>query len=289
MKKIMLYPNIQKKNVVCELEAICEILRPEAQILAPEWAREVFLPQQDVCFLPEEDCAEQADFIVTLGGDGTILRVAPLACVHKVPVLGINFGHLGFMTDLEQRDIPKLEKILQDDYAIEERMMLDITVHRHGKVVYHDLALNEAVVTNGVYFNKTIQIHLRADGIPVIATRGDGVIIATPTGSTAYSLSAGGPVIEPTAENIVVTPLCSHAMRVSSYVFSSDRIIHVEASTYEGKPAFLAVDGNQGTEILPTDVVQIKQAPQRMQLIRVRGRSVYRILSEKLSDRGASR
>ena len=289
MKKVMLYPNIRKKNVVSELAPICKLLQGQVEILAPVWTKEVFPSGFSVQFLSEKECIRQANFIVTLGGDGTILRVTPMAAAYDVPVLGVNFGHLGFMTDLEQQDILKLQKLIDEDYVIEERMMLDVTIFRQGKPKYHKIALNEAVVTNGLYFNKTIQIHLQADGVPVMNTRGDGVIIATPTGSTAYSLSAGGPVIEPSAENISVTPLCAHAMWASSYVFSAERMIHVEAATYEGKPAFLAVDGNEGIEILPTDVVQIKRASQRLKLIRVRGRSVYSILSEKLSDRGAAR
>lgn len=286
MKTIMLYPNIQKKSVVIELEHICEILEKEARVILPDWAEPYFVHPSEFIFFSEIICTSQADFIVTLGGDGTILRAAGLSAAYQIPIVGVNFGHLGFMTDLERKEISLLSKIIHGNYTVEDRMMLDIDVYREKQIVYSAKALNEAIVTNGIYFNKTIQIDLKADRIPIINFRGDGIIIATPTGSTAYSLSAGGPVIEPSAENMVVTPLCAHAVRASSYVFSSKRTIRVEAITYEKKSAFLAVDGNEAVEILPTDIVQIKRSPLMMKLIRVKGRSIYRILSEKLSNGG---
>ena len=153
--------------------------------------------------------------LVTLGGDGTILHLAKLAALNKIPVLGINMGSLGFIAELEASELGALRKLKDWNFQIETRMMLDVTVLRDGKQIYQNLGLNDAVIREGP-ISHVIHLSIASDGRHLANIDGDGVIIATPTGSTAYSLSAGGPVVEPVADAMIVCPICTHNMRFSS-------------------------------------------------------------------------
>ena len=158
-------------------------------------------------FLPEEEAFRNADLLVCFGGDGTILHAAKDAQRHGIPALGVNLGSVGFMAELESDQLSLLERLPQGKYRTEERMMLDVSVRREGRTIYRDLALNDAVITKGAVA-RIIDLEVKADGVSVGRFAGDGVIVSTPTGSTAYAMSAGGPIVEPTVENILVTPIC---------------------------------------------------------------------------------
>ena len=147
-----------------------------------------------------------ADMIIASGGDGTILHLSKTAAHRDIPVLGVNLGSLGFMAELEQKELGRLGELMDEKYTVESRMMLDVSVVREGRVIYSNLALNEAVVTRGAV-SRVIRLHIRTEQGRLLDVTGDGVIVASPTGSTAYSLSAGGPVVEPTART--PTPMCS--------------------------------------------------------------------------------
>ena len=147
--------------------------------------------------------------IIAFGGDGTILHLSKTAAHRDIPVLGVNLGSLGFMAELEQKELGRLGELMDEKYTVESRMMLDVSVVREGRVIYSNLALNEAVVTRGAV-SRVIRLHIRTEQGRLLDVTGDGVIVASPTGSTAYSLSAGGPVVEPTARNLIVSPICAH-------------------------------------------------------------------------------
>ena len=159
--------------------------------------------------------------IIAFGGDGTILHLSKTAAHRDIPVLGVNLGSLGFMAELEQKELGRLGELMDEKYTVESRMMLDVSVVREGRVIYSNLALNEAVVTRGAV-SRVIRLHIRTEQGRLLDVTGDGVIVASPTGSTAYSLSAGGPVVEPTARNLIVTactptPMCSRRSAPSPY------------------------------------------------------------------------
>ena len=149
---------------------------------------------------------KNADMLICFGGDGTILHAAKDANEFRLPILGVNLGSVGFMAELEQGELSLLSKLAAGKYSVEERMMLDVTARRDGKVVFSDLALNDAVVTKGAVA-RVVDLEVFSDKVPITDFAGDGVVVSTPTGSTAYSMSAGGPLVEPTAENIIVTPI----------------------------------------------------------------------------------
>lgn len=285
MKTVFIVPNLRKKGVSDAVKQVCDLLRArQAAILLPRYAA-MLASGSGIDFVELEEGARCADFILSLGGDGTILRIADLASRYGTPLLGVNLGHLGFITGLEADEIGLIGRVLDGKYQIDQRMMLAVAVERNGDVVYSGTALNEIMLTK-LNPSKIIRIEVEADRTPVIRFRGDGLIIATPTGTTAYSHSAGGPIIEPTAENIAVTPICPFTGGGKSFVFSPDRVISVRASAMDGGGACISADGDQAVDLRPDDVVYIRRAKAVTRLIAVKDCSFYDILHEKLSDGG---
>ncbi len=173
---------------------------------------------------PLRRAAEDAELIISFGGDGTFLHVARQILGMRIPLLGVNVGTKGFMAGLEPEDIELVRRAAAGDYRESLRMMLDIELHRADGEVIYDCALNDAVVKSDV---NCINLAVHADGTEITNFAGDGVIIATPTGSTAYSMSAGGPIVEPEAANIIITPICAHIMAAKSFVLSPERTVTV--------------------------------------------------------------
>lgn len=281
-KTVMIFPNLGKEGVREQISQLNGIFRRYgARVLMANRAAEKSQDNKGVEFLPIAEAVKSSDFIVVLGGDGTMLSAAHYAAPCEIPLLGINLGHVGFITELEASEFELVGNVFRGEYSIENRMMLDVQVLREGIQVFHATALNEAVVTN---FNlpHILGLLITADKVPVSSFRGDGVIVATPTGSTAYSLSAGGPVIEPSAENLAVTPICAHAIQAKSYIFGPEREICVLP---DSQSACLTADGNEAYPLMPGDQVVLRKSPLCTRLIRVKGKSFYSVLKEKLSDR----
>lgn len=230
----------------------------------------------------EEIC--DANLLICFGGDGTILHAAKMANAHHVPILGVNMGSVGFMAELEHSELPLLSRIAAGDYNLENRMMLDVCVSRSGKTIYQDIALNDVVITKGS-IARIIELTVYGDGVLISDFSGDGIIISTPTGSTAYSMSAGGPIVEPTAENIVVTPICAHSMSAKSMVLDAKRIVSAKMGYMTRKTAYLSADGGKSFKLSGGDVVEIKRSKQVTQLVRVTGRTFYEVLNHKLGGR----
>ena len=231
-----------------------------------------------------KDAAEElktADMLICFGGDGTILHAAKDANVHHVPVLGVNLGSVGFMAELEQSELSMLSRLAAGKYTVEARMMLDVTVRREGKVIYSDLALNDAAVTKGAVA-RVVDLEVYGDKVLISSFSADGVVVSTPTGSTAYAMSAGGPIVEPTAENIIVTPICPHALSARSFVLSRGRTVSVKLGKMARKTAYLSVDGGKALQLNSSDTVELRESQSKTRLVRVTGRSFYEILNHKL-------
>ena len=285
MKTIFIVPNLRKRGIDDAVAHLCDVLRRHnAEILLPRYSP-IMLGEPGIQFVELEDGARKADFIISLGGDGTILRIAGLAAKYDTPLLGINLGHLGFITALEADEIDLVEAVFEGKYQIDTRMMLDVSVARNGQTIYNSTALNEVIVTK-LNPSKVVRIKICSDETPVIDFRGDGLIVATPTGTTAYSYSAGGPIIEPTAENIAVTPICPFTGRGKSFVFSPSRTISICASAMDGGGACISADGEQTIGLRPDDTVYIRRSDSVTRLITIKDCSFYDILHQKLSDGG---
>ena len=223
-----------------------------------------------------------ADFLVCFGGDGTILHAAKDASSFGVPIVGVNMGSVGFMAELEQNELSQLTRLVSGEYTLENRMLLDVRVIRDGRVIFRSVALNDAVITKGAVA-RVIDLQVYGDKILISNIFGDGVILATPTGSTAYSLSAGGPIVEPTARNFVISPICAHTIHSNSYVLSADTNITVVPKDAGRKPVFLSVDGGRAFSLRGGDKVHIENSKQETVLIRLSDKSIFEILRTKMS------
>lgn len=222
-----------------------------------------------------------ADVLICFGGDGTILHAAKDANAHQIPILGVNMGSVGFMAELEHGELSQLAKLASGDYGIEARMMLDVCVYRDGKEIARETALNDAVITKGAVA-RVLDLEIKADKVLMAAFSGDGVVISTPTGSTAYSMAAGGPIVEPTAENLIVTPICAHSLHAKPFVLDRSRSVGVNLTRGSRKTAYLSVDGGRALKLISGDEVEIKRSEMQTKLIKLTGRSFYTVINQKL-------
>ena len=222
-----------------------------------------------------------AGALVCFGGDGTILHAAHEANARGIPVLGINLGSVGFMAELEHGELSLLSRLAAGRFGIERRMMLDVAVRREGHVVFTEHALNDAVVTKGAVA-RVLDLEVTGDRAVISAFAGDGLVVATPTGSTAYSMAAGGPIVEPTTENIIVSPICAHSLHAKPFVLGAGRAVGVRLAPGGKKTAYLSVDGGRAFRIQPGDWVECRRSRQVTQLVKLTGRSFYERINQKL-------
>jgi NAD+ kinase len=248
-------------------------------VLDTETARVLGLPGVIVADRPA--LPEKVDLIVVLGGDGTLLSVARLVDGLGVPILGVNLGGLGFLTATTLEALfPTLEAVLRGEYSAEERLVLAAELVRGGTLLAEHLALNDVVVAKGA-LGRLIDLDVRADGEPMTAYRADGLIIATPTGSTAYNLSAAGPILFPTMDAVVLTPICSHTLTNRPIVLPAS--VRLEVTLQTATPdVVLSVDGQAGPPVGEGDVVRVRQASARIRLIRDPRKSYFEVLRTKL-------
>ena len=232
--------------------------------------------------LPEEELYKVADVIITIGGDGTIIRYAKAAAKYNKPVLGINAGRMGYLANLEQNELELLSKLKHSNYFTERRMMLSVNVVENGQTVGEYTALNDAVITGG-FISRIIDVSANVAG-DSISYRADGIIISTPTGSTAYSMSAGGPIIDPLMQSMCITPICSHSLAAKPILMSANSTIKLKAFSKKRTEIFLTVDGRKVCSVKPYTEIYIKKSPEFVQLIRLNNRSFYKTLSYKFKD-----
>lgn len=227
-----------------------------------------------------EDAAGECSLIVVVGGDGTLLSVARTLHDYSVPILGVNLGTKGFMTTLEPENIALIPDAEKGDMTVSRRMKLDIALTRGGETIYTDCALNDAVIHG---YGDCIKLTAMCDGDTITAFSGDGIVLATPTGSTGYSMSAGGPIVEPDAENILITPICAHVMGARSFVLDPVRTISVKTEKLHGRRAYLSVDGNPVYDLANDDVVTVKRSARYTEMVNMGRKSFYDIAYEKLT------
>ena len=219
-----------------------------------------------------------ADFLVCFGGDGTILHAA------KDAIVGVNMGSVGFMAELEQGELLQLTRLISGEYSLENRMLLDVRVIREGRVIFRSTALNDAVITKGAVA-RVIDLQVYGDKILISNVFGDGVILATPTGSTAYSLSAGGPIVEPTAENIIMTPISAHTLQAKAMVLDKNRLIDIVVPKQSRKTAYLSVDGGKAFKLFSGDTVEVSRSRRCLCLVKLSDKSFYEMINHKLERR----
>ncbi len=287
--KIILSPNPYRDRglkAAQEAQHILQRAGVEAKVCLPfelDSGSKMELPKKLQYFDMNEEL-KLADMLICFGGDGTILHAAKEANANSVPILGVNMGSVGFMAELEHGELSLLSKVAAGDYTIEARMMLDVRASRGGKVFYEDLALNDAVITKGT-IARIIDLDIYADDVLISDYSGDGVIVSTPTGSTAYSLAAGGPIVEPTAENIVITPICAHTLSAKTMVLGANRRVTAKMGYLTRKTAYLSADGGKSVKLSAGDTVEIGRSEQVTRLVRLTGKSFYELLNQKLGGK----
>ena len=286
MKRVILTPNPYRDKNFQTVRKAVEILNAagvETRICLPFDVDKSFDLPRDLRFSKLDREIGNAEAIVCFGGDGTILHIAKTATRHNLPVLGVNIGTMGFMAELEVGELSELTRLATDDFTLDRRMMLDVTVFRERDIIYHDIALNDVAITKGA-IARIIHLCVQCDGVEAMEVGGDGLIIATPTGSTAYSLSAGGPIVEPEAHNILITPICAHDVGSRCMVASDKRQITVFLTKNSRRNAFLSVDGGKAVKMNLGDRAKICKSDKFTSLIRLKNRSFYDVVNTKFKN-----
>lgn len=283
MKRVIVTPNPYRDKNFATVRRAMDILRAsglDVRLCLPFEVDKSYELPRDLRFSRLDRELPNADMVICFGGDGTILHMAKAATRNNLPILGVNIGTMGFMAELESTELDQLSRLSKGDYTLDKRMMLDVSVLQGDKVLFHDLCLNDAVVTKGA-IARVVHLSVKCDGVQAMEFGGDGVIVATPTGSTAYSLSAGGPIVEPEANNILVTPICAHDVGSRCMVASEKRVITVELTRNARRNAYLSVDGGRALRLNLGDKTVIRKADLTTKLVRLQERSFYDLVNMK--------
>ena len=277
---ILLIVNLDKQNCIdVARDVINELLKYPCRIFADS---QTGLCGDTVSASASISADEKADIAISIGGDGTILHAAYMLSGNDIPVLGINSGRLGYLTGLETSELSKLSKLFDGTCKLEERMLLEFKIKRQGQTVRTYTALNDGVIYKGV-LARLIDIELFCDEKPITTYRADGVVVSTPTGSTAYSLSAGGPVIAPGLKLIAVTPICAHSLSARPIIFDALSGISIKIPAQRSKDILLSVDGEDGFPLLFDDIVTIKKSDRTLKTINLKDNNFYQTLNTKFS------
>ena len=283
MKHVVLTPNPYRDKNFQTVRAAKKVLKDagmEPRLCLPfEVDRSYELPK-DLRFHKLDRELQNAEMVICFGGDGTILHMAKAATRRNVPILGVNIGTMGFMAELESTELDQLAKLANGEYSLDKRMMLDVIVQRDRDIIFHDIGLNDVVITKGA-IARIAHLAVKCDGVEAMQCGGDGIIVATPTGSTAYSLSAGGPIVEPEARNILITPICAHDVMSRCIVASEKRVITVELVRNARRNAYLSVDGGKAVRLNMGDVATIRRSNLETKLVRLKDRSFYDVVNMK--------
>ena len=283
MKNVILTPNPYRGRNFQTVRSAIQILKDAGMrptVCLPFDVDKSFELPKDIRFSRLERELPGADVLVCFGGDGTILHTAKAATKRGIPILGVNIGTMGFMAELENTELHRLGQLASGDYTLDNRMMLDVTVQRDRDILFHDICLNDVVVTKGAVA-RIVYLSVECDGVQAMTCGGDGVIVATPSGSTAYSLSAGGPIVEPDARNIIITPICAHDMGSRCVVASDRRVVTVRMVQNARRNAYLSVDGGKALRLNMGDVATIRKSRFETKLVKLNNRSFYDVVNAK--------
>ena len=284
MKKIGIIPNLLKdiqleltQHVVSWLDA-----HGFSAYVAPHIGQKLHAICEEI---EEEELYTLCDAIIAIGGDGTILNVAQKACVEAIPIIGINLGRLGFLADIEPELVEeRLEKLLKGEIQIEERMMLMVKVIEPTGDINRYYALNDVSVTRG-HCSRITEFEMCVNNAFLDIYPADGVLVATPTGSTGYNLSAGGPIVSPTAQTMLITPICPHTIYSRTMVLADTDTVQIKTHNMNASPLELAVDGQTKAYVTPRHQIEIEKAPYTTKLVKLSDLHFFEILRKKIVER----
>lgn len=285
--KFSIFPNLNNcgvKEIATDLFSVLYELG--AEVYTDDRYKKDFA-EFDINFDIEDKIIDICDVAIAIGGDGTTLNIAKKAAKKSKPILGINAGRLGFMSGLEKDELYLLKNVVNGNYEIDERLMLEARViNDNCEIISKHICLNDAVISRG-NFARLIDVELSCDDRIVRNMRADGVIISTPTGSTAYSMAAGGPVISPEAACILATPICPHSLMDRSIIFSTDSKLVIKAGNDKSENPVLNIDGQEMVELKSGYTVHIEKSSVKTRLIKLKPENFYEILNKKIIERRA--
>ncbi len=282
--KVAFHINITRKNAYeVAVNVYQKLLSLGVEIIVIDDVKGVF-DFEDAVFLPIDEAVSSCDVIVAVGGDGTIIHSAHIAAVYDKPILGINAGRLGFLAGIEKEELDLLKKLIDGSYLIDSRMMLSVKRYEDGKFVKEYLCLNDVVVARGASMHMC-EIEAESGGRKIRSYISDGLIVATPTGSTAYSLSAGGPVVDTAIEGLIITPVCPHSILSRSMIFKADTEINLSVKNSEISMPIFSCDGEDGIVMTDKTKLTVTKSDKTTKIIRIKSESFSDILTRKLIER----
>ena len=281
MKNIGIFTNESKdKQLKVTKLLVDKLLNTGAFVMLPE--NKAGLINHESLGFNEKDILKSSEVIISIGGDGTFLGIARKVCCLDIPILGVNVGNLGFLAEVDRMDIDKVVNcLMSEDYRIENRMVLEAKVFSDDYESETYYALNDAVVSRGI-ISRVINIKTIVDGVTVDQFPADGIIISTPTGSTAYSLSAGGPIVEPDMDLMIITPICPHILRARSIVVSSKKNVTIIIEDKNQEEAMLTIDGQENNTLTNIHKVKIKKSDKLLKVIKLSDRNFFDVVRDKL-------
>lgn len=257
------------------------------EVLTPSYNRDKIARHRsargklELTYVMQDEMYAQAELLIILGGDGTILEASRRAAMRKIPILGINLGHLGYMAELELDELDLLDGLFNGEYTEEKRSMISVEILDDEKTRIASFALNEAIIRGGA--PRIIDLEMSEGGELIANYRADGLIVATPTGSTAYSMSAGGAIADPRINCLCVTPICSHSLTARPLVFPDTAVLEIKNTSQREKMLYVTVDGRINYELYRGNIVRITRSPMETTLIRLKKYSFYRKLRAKMN------
>ena len=282
-RRIVVYPNIRKESDVSyTVLAVERLLSHGAAVCMPLQTRSVFA-SDTVEYIEDEKLCNGADMIVVLGGDGTILRAAKYALASDIPLLGINLGRLGYMAELEKDELSQLDRLFNGEFRIEMRMTLCAMIETASGSHLLGHVLNDVVVDRGGY-EKTVDLFLRANDKPVRVYRADGLIFATPTGSSSYSLAAGGSFVDPSLSCICLTPICPISRYACPTIFAGDTVLEVENIDDRTNTLSVTLDGEKIAELGYGDKLRIQKSETPLKMVAMKQDGFFGVLNEKIKE-----
>ncbi|MEG2669709.1 MAG: NAD(+)/NADH kinase [Oscillospiraceae bacterium] len=281
MNKIAIVPNTLRDVNLHETRQVIKLLKTNHKVFLDEELKNTKI--ENVVYLPKAEMLKNADFIVVLGGDGTILDIAVDAAMFDIPIIGINLGHLGFLSQAEKGDVSIFEDIFAGKYSITKCMMLHVSITKNGEDIASFIALNDVVVSGGEY-SKIINVSAAVNGTGCGAYSADGIIVASAVGSTAYSLSAGGAIMHPDLDAMIITPICPHILQARSIVIPGNDFVEINVNPPYRTEAIVSVDGKKVHTLNSDESVKITKSKYTTSLMRLEQRNFFDILREKLSD-----
>ncbi len=279
---VCIIPNLTRKKAFGITEKICRVLCSAGIGIAfEETQKNEFSQIKNAVFLPENELFEGCDAVISVGGDGSVLRAAKKAAQYDKKIIGVNAGNLAYLCDIDPDETELLSRLGSGEYTIKEHMLLSVEKYTDGVLTGCEQCLNDVAFARGAQIGLTA-LSIKANGKPIADYRADGVILATPTGSTAYSMSAGGPIVEPTLDAILLTPVCPHSLFFRPLIFGADTEFEITPSGDTGKKVFYSCDGSKAEKLGKNSMIKVKKADKKVGFLSIKSDNFIDVLNKKI-------